>query len=102
MISIDSIHILNPRDRNAEKFQDIVDNISRIGLKRPVTVAPTKTEISGIEYDLVCGQGRLEAFKILNQNTIPAFIIEIGTEDCFLMSLIENIARKQHTPLELL
>jgi len=102
MISIESVHILNPRDRNADNFQDIVDNISLIGLKRPITVTLSKSNMVGIEYDLVCGQGRLEAFKILRQNMIPAFIIEADIEDCFLMSLIENLARKQHTPLELL
>ena len=48
----------------------------------------------GTQYDLVCGQGRLEAFLALGQTTIPAIVINASREDQYLMSLIENIARK--------
>ncbi len=53
-------------------------------------------------YDLVCGQGRLEAFAALGQAEIPAIVKEASKEECFLMSLVENIARRQIRPLELL
>ena len=56
----------------------------------------------GKAYDLVCGQGRLEAFVALGQTEIPAIVIDAAREECFLMSLVENIARRQHSPLELL
>ncbi|RYG98818.1 MAG: chromosome partitioning protein ParB, partial [Alphaproteobacteria bacterium] len=52
-------------------------------------------------YDLVCGQGRLEAFIALGQKEIPAVVIEATEEDCFVMSLVENLARRQHRPIEL-
>ena len=38
MIPLDAIEVLNPRDRNAQKFEDIVRNIQTIGLKKPITV----------------------------------------------------------------
>ena len=38
MIPLDTIEVLNPRDRNAQKFEDIVRNIQTIGLKKPITV----------------------------------------------------------------
>jgi ParB family chromosome partitioning protein len=52
-------------------------------------------------YDLVCGQGRLEAFIALGQKEIPAIVVDAEEEDCFVMSLVENLARRLHSPLEL-
>jgi ParB family transcriptional regulator, chromosome partitioning protein len=102
MIPIDQINVLNPRSRNKIVFQSIVSNISNLGLKRPITVARRTEPADGKLYDLVCGQGRLEAFAALGQAEIPAIVKEASKEECFLMSLVENIARRQIRPLELL
>jgi len=56
----------------------------------------------GTSYDLVCGQGRLEAFLALGQTEIPALIVDATREDQFLMSLVENIARRPPSELGLL
>lgn len=102
MIPVDQINVLNPRSRNKAIFQGIVSNISHLGLKRPITVAQRPEGSEGRPYDLVCGQGRLEAFIALGQTEIPAIVKEASREDCFLMSLVENVARRQIRPLELL
>lgn len=94
MIPIEKIKVLNPRERNKKKFEKIVSNISKIGLKRPITVSPNKNRNGEEYYDLVCGQGRLEAFIALGQTEIPAVIVNVSREECFLMSLIENLARR--------
>src|SRR5215475_850396 len=90
MVPVNQIHILNPRTRNKLVFQGIVSNISALGLKKPITVARRREPIDGKCFDLVCGQGRLEAFIALEQPEIPAIIIEASREECFLMSLVEN------------
>lgn len=97
MISVSEITVLNPRARNKRVFQELVTSIANLGLKRPITVS--RRADGG--YDLVCGQGRLEAFLALGQPTIPAVVLEVSEEDCFVMSLVENLARRQHSPLEL-
>jgi len=102
MIPIGQINVLNPRSRNRVVFQGIVSNISNLGLKRPITVARRLEPTDGKQYDLVCGQGRLEAFIALGQVEIPAIVKEASKEDCFLMSLVENIARRNLRPVELL
>lgn len=102
LISVDSIHVLNPRDRNRVKFREVTDSIASVGLKRPITVSRRRQSANGKSYDLVCGQGRLEAFKALGETHIPAIVTDLSEEDCFLHSLIENLARRQHSPLELL
>ena len=101
MIPIDLIDVVNPRIRNKRLFKEIVDNIAEIGLKKPITVT-RRNRPDGVRYDLVCGQGRLEAFQILGQTEIPALIVDADREDCLVMSLVENCARRQHLAIDLL
>lgn len=102
MIPIDQINILNPRSRNRVIFQGIVSNISNVGLKRPITVALRPEPLEGKLYNLACGEGRLEAYIALGQTEIPAIVTAATQEECYLMSLVENVARRQHAPLELM
>jgi len=101
IIPIERIAVINPRVRNKTKFKEIVSNIAEIGLKRPITVTRRQNE-DGPRYALVCGQGRLEAYQALGQQEIPAIVVEANTDDCLLMSLVENLARRQHRAIELL
>ena len=100
-IEVHDIYVANPRLRNKKVFEDIVDNIMKVGLKRPITVTPAQTG-KGKNYDLVCGQGRLEAFIACGQTHIPARIINASEEQAMIMSLVENLARRQHYSLDLL
>jgi ParB family chromosome partitioning protein len=94
-IPIAEIRIANPRSRNRIKWQLIVQSIATVGLKKPITVAKrVSPESDGKRFDLVCGQGRLEAFVELGEILIPAIVIEAPEQDRQLMSLVENIARK--------
>ncbi len=101
LISTDRIRILNPRVRNRRTFEEMVESIARIGLKRPITVT-RRADTEPAEYDLVCGQGRLEAFIELKQDTIPAIVIDADESDCLVMSLVENCARRQHRAIDLM
>ena len=102
MIPIDRINILNPRVRNQKSFEDMTENIVKVGLKRPITVTQCLSSVPDKDYDLVCGQGRIEAFLANKQSMIPAVVIEAGEEEALVMSLVENLARCQHTPIDLL
>ena len=102
LIPIEDIHILNPRVRNQIIAEEIRQNIRSVGLKRPITVAPRKDAKNGKKYDLVCGQGRIEAFIAAGVTEIPAIVREVSEEDAHLMSLVENIARRNSSALELL
>ncbi|WP_339649739.1 plasmid partitioning protein RepB C-terminal domain-containing protein [Halopseudomonas pelagia] len=102
LIPIAQIHILNPRSRNKNIHRELIENIQTVGLKRPITVSLRTTPQGQYKYILVCGQGRLEAFLALQQTEIPAFIIDAGEEDCLVMSLVENVARRQHRPIDLM
>ena len=102
LISIEDIHILNPRVRNQIIAEEIRQNIQSVGLKRPITVTPRKDTKNGKRYDLVCGQGRLEAYISAGETEIPCVVREVSEEDAHIMSLVENIARRNGNALELL
>lgn len=82
---------------------EIVTSVREVGLKRPITVSrrnePTE---DGKLFDLVCGQGRIEAFLELGESTIPAIVTSVSREDQFLMSLVENLARRQPSNRDIL
>jgi ParB family transcriptional regulator, chromosome partitioning protein len=101
MIPIDRITVVNPRIRSKRIFKGIVENIAEVGLKRPITVT-RRSESGGPFYDLVCGQGRLEAFRELGQIEVPALVVAADPEDCLIASLVENCARRQHQAIDLL
>jgi ParB family chromosome partitioning protein len=103
MIPIDRIRILNPRHRERKKFEVIVQSIKNLGLKKPIQVSlRSAQEEEGDGYDLVCGQGRIEAFIALGHKEIPAVVVEIAKEERLLRSLVENMARRHPTPLALI
>ena len=103
MISLDQIRILNPRHRDPKKFVMIVQSIKNQGLKKPIQISLRQAdEGEGLTYDLVCGQGRMEAFRALGHTEIPAVIVQISKEDRLLRSLAENMARRNPAPIEML
>lgn len=101
ILKIEDIRIANPRERNKKTFRDLVESIRVVGLKRPITVART---IDGDEkpYQLVCGQGRIEAFIALAQDRIPSIVSEATAQQVMVRSLVENCARRQHSAADLL
>jgi ParB family chromosome partitioning protein len=95
MIPVADIRVVNPRKRNRNTWLAIVASIRNVGLKKPILVSRgTSGEDERAWFHLVCGQGRLEAFKELGEEYIPALLTESSQPDQFLMSLVENIARR--------
>lgn len=102
VIPVERIRIANPRSRNREMFAAMIDSIASVGLKRPITVRECGRDQDGPRYDLICGQGRLEAVVALGERTIPALIENTTEADAYLRGLIENMARRKHTNRDLL
>ena len=93
LIPISEIRVINPRSRKKVRFEEVVASIRNVGLKRPITVSRRDQAPDGTKYDLVCGQGRMEACLALGETTIPAIVTDASPEQKFLMSVVENIAR---------
>jgi ParB family chromosome partitioning protein len=103
-IPLDRIRIVNPRLRDRRKFEKIIESIRNLGLKKPIQVSPRHgASADGQQhYDLVCGQGRIEAFNALGYLEIPALVVEASKEDLLIMSLVENMARRYPAPGDLI
>ena len=101
LIPVDRIRIVNPRSRDKKRFERIVESIATAGLKRPITVTRGEPGEGGVEtFDLVCGQGRLEAFIALGQREIPVLVRGMSRTDGLVASLVENIARRRVRSLD--
>ena len=101
-VPIARVRVANPRARSRKVFAGLVESIATVGLKRPITVAETEPDGEGPRYDLVCGQGRMEAFTALGETSIPALVVRADEADRYLMSLVENLARRKHSNRDLL
>jgi ParB family chromosome partitioning protein len=98
LIPIEKIRVINSRSRNRTKFREIMENIAKVGLKKPITVSRREGDDG---FDLVCGQGRLEAYGACGSTEIPAIVVEIPLEDRLLRSLVENLTRRSPSGIEL-
>jgi ParB/RepB/Spo0J family partition protein len=100
MIEISQVFVANPRPRNPVTFQTIVASIDAVELKKPILVTNRASAGGGFQYELVCGQGGLEACAALGKTSIPAIIMDVTREQLYLMSLVENIARLERNRLK--
>lgn len=98
LVPVEKIRVINPRSRSKTKFRDIAENISTVGLKKPITVN-RRPDIDG--FDLVCGEGRLSAYIAAGATEIPALVVEISLEEALLRGLAENITRRKVSGMEL-
>jgi ParB family transcriptional regulator, chromosome partitioning protein len=101
-IPISEIRVVNPRTRSKGRFQEIVASIDAVGLKKPITLSRREVDSDGTRYDLVCGQGRMEACRALGEMTIPAVVTDASREEQLVMSLVENFARRPPSNRDLL
>lgn len=99
-IPIQDIEVINPRQRDKDQFEEIVDSIGRVGLLKPILVNSCFLEETG-KYELLCGEGRLLSCKKLGHETILAEVIDCSRETGYVVSLVENMARKRYTTIEL-
>lgn len=102
MVPIEHVSVLNPRTRNRKQHREIVENIDAVGLKRPITVRRRAGADGADRYEAICGEGRLDAFRMLGQQTVPVVVVEGSEADCLVMSLVENVARRSHRPIDLI
>jgi ParB family chromosome partitioning protein len=99
MIPLTAITVLNPRVRNKKIFNELVTSIAHLGLKKPITVS-ARPDQSG--YDLSAVKAALKPLLHSVKPEIPAVVLKDSQEDCFVMSLVENLARRHHSPIELM
>jgi len=100
MIPIEEIRVINSRERDRGKHDQIMESIAKVGLKKPIQVS-RRSETDEAGYDLVYGEGRLKAFMALGATEIPAIVVDLPKDERLLRSLVENMARRHHNPIAL-
>lgn len=84
-----------------EELQELVVSIREIGVLQPVVVRPLAGAVEGgPQYELIMGERRLRATKLLGLPTIPAVIKNTANEDMLRDALLENLHRANLNPLE--
>ncbi|WP_066629803.1 ParB/RepB/Spo0J family partition protein [Labilibacter marinus] len=86
-----------PRSRfDEEKLEELANSIREIGVIQPLTVRK-----SGNKYQLIAGERRFRASKIVGLDKVPAYVRTADDETMLEMALVENIQREDLDPIEI-
>jgi ParB family chromosome partitioning protein len=76
-------------------LEELALSIKRIGLLQPIIVRAKETC-----FEIVAGNRRFEAFKMLGNKKITCHIVELDDKSAFEVSMIENVQRHTLNPVE--
>jgi len=99
-IDIDKIEA-NPYQPRAsldeERLQELAESIKQLGVIQPITVRL----ITKDRYQLISGERRLRAAKLVGLEKIPAYVRSTDDNNLLLEALVENIQREDLNPIEI-
>lgn len=78
-----------------ESLTDLVESIREQGILEPIVVAKTPAG-----YQIIAGERRWRAAKILGMAKIPVVIKETTPQGMLEMSIVENVQREDLNPIE--
>ena len=82
---------------NEETLRELASSIKELGVIQPITVRKLGFE----DYQLVSGERRFRASKLIGLKTIPAYIMIANDQESLEMALVENIQRQDLDPIEI-
>lgn len=90
----------NPYQPRADFSPDALDELKQ-SIKEKGVIQPITVRRIPDGYQLITGERRVRASRDAGLATIPAYVIEIGSEEEMLeLALIENLQREQLNPIE--
>ena len=91
-------NINQPRKHFDDKsLNELVESIREKGILQPITIK----EIDKGLFELIAGERRFRAAKILNLKTVPAYIIKVDSDvEKLELALVENIQRSDLNVIE--
>lgn len=99
-LDINAIEInpFQPRTNfNEETLRELASSIKELGVIQPITVR----KIDFNKFQLVSGERRFRASKLIGLTTIPAYIRIANDQESLEMALVENIQRQDLDPIEI-
>jgi len=82
---------------NEESLRELASSIRELGVIQPITVR----KLDFNKYQLVSGERRFRASKLVGLETIPAYIRIANDQESLEMALVENIQRQDLDPIEI-
>ena len=79
-----------------ESLRELASSIKELGVIQPITVR----KLDGNKFQLVSGERRFRASKLIGNSTVPAYIRLANDQEMLEMALVENIQRKNLDPIE--
>ena len=98
-LELDAIEVnpFQPRTYfNEEALRELANSIKELGVIQPITVR----KLEGNKFQLVSGERRFRASKLIGNKTVPAYIRLANDQEMLEMALVENIQRKNLDPIE--
>jgi ParB family transcriptional regulator, chromosome partitioning protein len=83
------------RDFDDAAVKELSESIRSEGLMQPIVVRKVSTG-----YELIAGERRWRAFKLLGQKTIPARVVEASDATSAVLALVENLQRQDLNPVD--
>ncbi|MFD1615059.1 ParB/RepB/Spo0J family partition protein [Gelatiniphilus marinus] len=80
-----------------ESLQELASSVKELGIIQPITVR----KLGLNKYQLVSGERRFRASKLLGLETIPAYVRIANDQESLEMALVENIQRQDLDPIEI-
>lgn len=82
---------------NEESLRELASSIRELGVIQPITVRKLDFD----KYQLVSGERRFRASKLVGLENIPAYIRIANDQESLEMALVENIQRQDLDPIEI-
>ena len=82
---------------NEESLRELASSIKELGVIQPITVR----KVDFNKYQLVSGERRFRASKLIGLATIPSYIRIANDQESLEMALVENIQRQDLDPIEI-
>jgi len=96
-LSLIEVNPFQPRTYfDEEALKELANSIEELGVIQPITVR----KLAENKFQLVSGERRLRASKLIGNKTIPVYIRLANDQEMLEMALVENIQRKNLDPIE--
>ncbi len=97
-LDVIEVNPFQPRSSfNEESLRELASSIKELGVIQPITVR----KLGFNKYQLVSGERRYRASKLIGLETIPSFIRIANDQESLEMALVENIQRQDLDPIEI-
>ncbi|ANU26909.1 ParB/RepB/Spo0J family partition protein [Planococcus versutus] len=85
-----------PRKKfDQEALDELAESIKEHGILQPIVVRKT-----GEKYEIVVGERRFRAAKLVKLKKVPAIIKELTDQQMMELAILENLQREDLTPIE--